>query len=255
MPSQGDPDLLAVVRVTGTSEPTDDDRALEAAIERRHTVRAAFEQRPVPVATVDRWQAEADARRVWLKPITREEEEVATAFLLSRAEEMERGDSAYLEELRQWVRTDPGAEDGVPIAAVSEEDPATRPSNWLIRDFVAGDRPAHEFLPPQDPDAPPPAVERPTVLLLGTANDDRAAWLESGRALGHLLLAATAEGMAASPLTQALDWAATRETLRARLELVGHPQMLLRVGYPTTAEPGVASGRRPVEDVLVVEPS
>jgi nitroreductase len=168
---------------------------------------------------------------------------------------MERSDAAYLDELRRWVRTDPGAEDGVPVAAVVEEDPATRPSNWLIRDFVAGDRQPPVFLPPQNPDAPPPAVERPTVLLMGTVNDDRAAWLEAGRALGHLLLAATSAGLAASPLTQALDWAATREQLRGRLQLVGHPQMLLRVGYPTSTEPGVASGRRPVADVLVVEPS
>lgn len=254
LPAEDDEDLLAVVRVTGGHEPSDDDRALEAAIARRHTVRAAFAPRPVPASLIDRWQAEADARGVWLKPITREEEEVATAFLLSAAEEMERSDPAYLEELRRWVRTDPGAEDGVPVAAVVEEDPATRPSNWLIRDFVAGDRPAHEFLPPQNPDAPPPVVERPTVLLMGTLNDDRAAWLEGGRAMGHLLLAATSAGLAASPLTQALDWAATRERLRGRLRLVGHPQMLLRVGYPTAAEPGVASGRRPVADVLVVEP-
>jgi nitroreductase len=253
VPAPEDPDLLAAVHLTGERAATDGDRALEAAIERRHTVRAAFEPRPVPTDVVDAWQAEADARGVWLGPITRDEEEVATAFLLSRAEEMERNDPAYVEELRRWVRTDPGAEDGVPITAVPHEDPATRPSNWLIRDFVAGDRPGNGFLPPEDPDAPPPAVERPTVLLLGTVNDDRAAWLEAGRAMGHLLLSATSAGLAASPLTQALDWAATRERLRTRLRLVGHPQMLLRVGYPPAEEPGAASGRRPVEDVLTVE--
>jgi nitroreductase len=252
-PDVDEPDLLAVVRVTGAHEVTDDDRALEAAIEHRHTVRAAFEPRPVPAEVVDAWQADAGARGVWLDPITRDEEEVATAFLLSRAEEMERNDPAYVEELRRWVRTDPGAEDGVPMTAVPDEDPATRPSNWLVRDFVAGDRPEHAFLPAEDPDAPPPAVERPTVLLMGTMNDDRAAWLEAGRAMGHLLLSATSAGLAASPLTQALDWTATRERLRARLRLVGHPQMLLRVGYPPAAEPGPASGRRPVEDVLTVE--
>ena len=51
----------------------------------------------------------------WVKPITRSEEEVATVFLISRAEEMEQSDPAYLAELQRWLRTDPGAVDGVPV--------------------------------------------------------------------------------------------------------------------------------------------
>jgi nitroreductase len=89
---------------------------------------------------------------------------------------------------------------------------------------------------------------------MGTTGDDRDAWLRSGRALGRLLLQATAEGLAASPLTQALDWAATRQRLRARLSLVGHPQMLLRMGYPATAEARTPSGRRPISEVLAYQP-
>lgn len=255
MPDPDDPDDLAAIRVTGAHEPSRDDDALVAAIDRRHTARAAFESRPVPADLVAGWRSAAEVQGVWLQPITREEEEVATAFFLSRAEEMERNDPAYLEELRRWMRTEPGAEDGVPVAAVPEGDPATRPSNWLVRDFVAGDRPARVFLPAQDPDAPPPPVERPSVLLLGTMNDDRAAWLEAGRAMGHLLLSATAAGLAASPLTRALDWTAMRERLRSRLTLVGHPQMLLRVGYPSDDGSVAVSGRRPVADVLTVESS
>jgi hypothetical protein len=94
-------------------------------------------------------------------------------------------------------------------------------------------------------------VERPAVLLLGTMNDDRTAWLSAGRALGRLLLRITDAGLVASPLTQALDWPATRAQLRTRLSLVGHPQMLLRLGYPAT--PGAATGRRPVAEVLRAE--
>lgn len=242
-------DHLATVRVTGTRETSDEDRALREAIELRHTVRAAFEPRGVAEELVDRWAAEAEAAGVWIKPITREEEEVATAVLLSRAEEMERSDPAYLAELQRWVRADPAAVDGVPLAAVPGEDPATRPSNWLIRDFVAGERERQPFLAAEDPTAPPPAVERPTVLLLGTRNDDRGAWLLAGRELGRLLLRATGAGVAASPLTQALDWPATRAQLRNRLSLVGHPQMLLRMGYADTSG-GPVSGRRPVGEVL-----
>jgi hypothetical protein len=253
----GDPDHLATVRITGTGEPSEEDRALAAAIDRRHTVRATFEPRAVPEDLVDRMQREAAVYDTWFKPITRSEEEVATVFLVSRAEEMEQSDPAYLAELQSWMRTDPAAVDGVPVEAVPSEDPRSRPSNWLIRDFVVGQREASEspFLTATDPDAPPPDVERPTVVLMGTEGDDRYAWLLAGRALGRVLLHATVAGVAASPLTQALDWPATRTRMQSRLSLVGHPQMLLRMGYAPEATGKAVSGRRPVADVLRFEPT
>src|ERR671933_42959 len=233
-------------------EVTPDDTALADAIGRRHTERAPFLPRDVPDWLLERVQADAGPLGVWVRTVTGSDEELATAFLVSRAEELERSDPEYLAELERWLRTDPAAVDGIPVGAVPEEDPATRPSNWLVRDFVAGSRVRHDFLPAGDPAAPPPEVERPTVVLLGTDGDDRTAWLLAGRALGRLLLAATVEGLVTSPLTQALDWPATRTRMRARLSLVGYPQMLLRMGYPST--PGApVSGRRPVSEVLRFE--
>ena len=251
----GDPDHLATVRVVGSHQPTDEDGGLATAIGWRHTIRAAFEPRAVPAELVERLRREAESFGTWLKPITGAEEEVATVFLISRAEELEQSEPAYRAELEQWLRADPGAPDGVPVEAVPRGDPHARPSNWLIRDFVVGRREEHAFLPAGDPDAPPPPVERPTVVLLGTGGDDRYAWLQAGRALGRILLTATAAGVAASPLTQALDWPATRVQLQSRLSLVGHPLMLLRMGYPPEPAPGAVSGRRPVAEVLRFQPT
>jgi nitroreductase len=249
----GDPDHLATIEVTGTREPSDEDRALADAIGRRHTVRAPFESRAVPAEMIGRLQEEAGFFDTWVKVITRSEEEVATVFLISRAEEMEQSDPAYVAELQRWLRTDPAAVDGVPVEAVPSEEPQSRPSNWLIRDFVVGQREQRPFRPAGDPDAPPPEVERPTVVLMGTGGDDRYDWMQAGRALGRVLLHATAAGLAASPLTQALDWPVTRRRLQSRLSLVGYPQMLLRMGYPQETA-GAVSGRRPVEEVLSFVP-
>ncbi len=245
-----DPDHLATVRLVGPTEATAPDGELAAAIDQRHTVRDPFQPRDVPAQVLDRLQAEAGAFGTWFKPVTRSEEEVATVFLIDRAEEMEQGDPAYLAELQSWLRTDPAAVDGVPVEAVPSDDPHQRPSNWTIRDFVVGSRPPAGAASPSDPDAPPPEVERPAVVLMGTDGDDRYDWLQAGRALARVLLVATAAGLAASPLTQALDWPATRARLRSRLSLIGHPQMLLRMGYPQEGVPVATSGRRPVGEVL-----
>ena len=244
-----DPDHLATVRLVGPIEATALDAELAAAIDQRHTVRDPFQPRDLPAQLLDRLQAEAGAFGVWFKPVTRSEEEVATVFLIDRAEEMEQSDPAYLAELQSWLRTDPAAVDGVPVEAVPSGDPHQRPSNWTIRDFVVGTRP-HGVGAAHDADAPPPEVERPTVVLMGTDGDDRYDWLQAGRALGRVLLLATSAGIAASPLTQALDWPATRTRLSARLSLIGHPQMLLRMGYPQEGAPVATSGRRPVDEVL-----
>jgi hypothetical protein len=249
VPDEADPDHLARVRTTVGVTPTEQDTALAEAIGARHTVRAAFLPRQVPTDLIERMRAEAGRFGTWVKPITRSEEEIATVVLISRAEEIEQGDPAYLAELERWMRTDPAAVDGVPVEAVPAEDPRARPSNWLIRDFVAGSREHPDFLPAGDPDAPPPEVERPAVVLMGTNEDDRDDWLQAGRALARVLLLATVEGVAASPLTQALDWPVTRSRMQSQLSLVGYPQMLLRLGYPPDA-PVVPSGRRPVEEVL-----
>jgi hypothetical protein len=253
LPDPADGDLVATLTRTGSRQPSAEDRELGEAIASRHTERAPFRPQAVPADLVDGLQRAAATYSVWLKPITEEDEEIATAFLVSRAEEIEQSEPEYVTELQQWMRTDPAAVDGIPVGAVPEQDPATRPSNWLIRDFVVGSRPPRTspFHDPDDPSAPPPAVERPAVVLMGTDNDDALAWLTAGRALGQVLLRATVAGLAASPLTQALDWPVTREQLRGQLHLIGHPQMLLRLGYPSS-DRTPSTNRRPVAEVLTV---
>jgi nitroreductase len=92
-------------------------------------------------------------------------------------------------------------------------------------------------------------VERPLLAVIGTDGDREVDWIRAGMAMQRLWLTATAAGLAASPMTQALDHAAFRARLSAVVGLEnGHPQMLLRLGYGAPVD---ATGRRPMSDVLV----
>ncbi|GAB4079192.1 nitroreductase [Modestobacter muralis] len=246
-PDPGDPDHLATLRVLGDRPADADDASLAAAIGDRHTTRDPFLPQEVPAGLFDRVQREAGEHGVWVSELSGADAELVTVVLLQRAEEAERGDPAYRAELEAWLRTDPQAVDGIPVGAVPADHPATRSTNWPGRDFLVGRRTPRPRAPVADDD-PPPSVERPTVLLLGTMGDDRTAWVQAGRALGRVLLRLTAAGLSAAPMTQALDWPATRTRLQVELSLVGHPQMLLRLGWPSVA--GSATGRRPVAEVL-----
>jgi nitroreductase len=252
LPDPADPDHLATITVVGSAEPSAEQRELAEQIARRHTDRSPFLDRPVPAEVVDRLQEEIGWDGVWLEAVRNEDAETATVALLDRVEQLEQRDPDYLAELQAWTRTEHDAPDGVPVEALPAGDRAQRPSNWLVRDFgaePAGGTGGTGGTPLAD-DAPPPPVERPTVLLLGTTSDTRTGWLWAGQALGRLLLRATAAGLVTSPLTQALDQSWARSRLSQELALVGYPQMLLRVGYP--AGEAVASGRRPVGEVLTV---
>lgn len=65
------------------------------------------------------------------------------------------------------------------------------------------------------------------------------------------LLRATVEGVSASFITQPLEWHDLRWPLRDPMSGNAYVQMVLRLGY---GRPGSQTPRRPVHDVLDLEP-
>jgi nitroreductase len=237
LPDPAEPDLVATVTVGPAVEPDADTVALADAIPRRRTNRRPFGSTPLPhpsrVALVAAARAEgvnlvlveADARRQVLD-------------IVRRAEQRQRADARYRAELARWTASAPGRRDGVPPEAF-------------------GPRPQLAALPVRDFD--PDRVHRrrvarfegePTFAILYTPADTRADWLCAGQALERVLLTATVRGLAAAPLTQAMEVADLRQ-------LFGPPhdpavaQSLLRLGYASGTGP---TPRRPLADVLIQAP-
>jgi Nitroreductase family len=248
LPDRSRPDLMALVGVVGERPPTPEDVGLEHAIAERHTVRTAFDDTVVPAALVDRLRAAAEHEGCWMHVVSRPEDIVELAVLTERAEAAESADESYQAELRAWTRA-PGeeAQDGIPLNRIPAKE-QLRPTDVPIRDFHGrgpGHRPGEAGVTEPDP----PHVERPLLVIVGTDGDHRADWVRSGMAMQRLWLTATAAGLGASPITQAMDHAGPRALLK---RLVGqqnhHPQILLRLGY---CRPDRVTGRRPVADLLV----
>lgn len=241
LPTPADPDHLARLTIGDPLSTTDDERALLAAIPHRHTNRLPFEDREVPTALIAELEHRASLEGAWLRLIEQSSDQMTTVVLLSHADEAQRLDPAYREELESWLRFDAGAADGVPATAVPHVGEGTeRRSAFVLRDFDLrgeGALPIHGQ-----------QVERPVVVLLGTDGDGPADWLRAGQALVHVLLRATVDGVAASPLNQVLDIPALRTQLRGQLHVMGFPQMLLRMGYGREA---TATSRRPVDEVTI----
>jgi hypothetical protein len=242
LPTPSRPEHLATITIVGRDEPSDDERALIRAIPIRYTDRGIYDDRPVPDELIETFRKGVAAEGAWLRPIVGSKDSVEVAMLLAHADDVQQADPNYREELARWSRYDDGALDGISRRAVPTTAVTERASNYRLRDFDVDRR----AVPVVDT-GEPPIAETPFVCLIGTAGDDKRAWLEAGQALGWLLLRAAADGISASPMTQVLEVPSTRAELTQRLRLLSHPQALLRIGYGTGRP---TTHRRPVDDVV-----
>lgn len=238
--------LLARLTPTERRLPSPQEHELALAIPRRTTDRDPYQAKAVPAQT---WRGLVDAAAacgVWLQVLNRLDDRIVLQVLLSRADQAQQRDAAYLDELEAW-RSEQGPV-GVPSTALPSVPPGARASDLALRDFDAGRAAVREpAVEPPQPAVEPPRAEHSDVVVLGTDRDSRSDWLAAGQALGRVLLTATVAGLAAQPLTQVLELPVTRAQLRRALGHVGHPQVVLRIGYGTA---GPTTRRLPVEQVL-----
>lgn len=100
------------------------------------------------------------------------------------------------------------------------------------------------------PDVAGDSDDDAVLLVLGTRQDNDDMRLRAGEALSHLMLTATAMGLASCPLTEPLN------EMRSRLALAcevfdgeAHPQTLIRLGLPPADDvPQPRAERRPVSE-------
>jgi nitroreductase len=245
LPEGDQPDHLAFVEAGGAEPLKEEEARLLAAVPDRYTERKAFDSVPVPEELVKSMEAAAAGVGAWLHALGDHADEVTLAVLLARSDDIEREDEGYEAELARWLNRPAEAGDGIPPSAVASV--RDRASSLRLRDMGAGAS-AEEPEPSagEEPPLPRPA-EHPLVCIIGTLGDDRLAWLQAGQALGRVLLEAAAAGVQASPMTQVTEVSSVRLMLAAGLRLVGHPQIVLRMGY---AHGHPTAPRRSVESVL-----
>lgn len=240
-PRSDSPNLVARVGVGARAEISPHAAALDRAIDRRRTNRRAFIGDPVSTATVAGLAAIARDEDASLVPISAPEHRALVTELLAEAARLENEDPAYRDELLAWTTDDPRRVDGVQAATIPYAVPSAPTRNAsAVRAF---DLRGMGWLPPVRR-----AAADECLLALCTAEDDPPSWLRAGEALERVWLELTELGLWASPIGQLVEVRGTHDRLREGLGLVGHPQLLLRVGRgPETP----ATGRRPASDVIV----
>jgi nitroreductase len=239
-PDPDDPELLARLTPDRPRPVLPVEGRLYRAIGRRHSNRAPFADKPVPVAArselIAAARAENGSLNLLIGPVAVE----VAAEMVRVADQALRHDDAYQAELAAWTRRDRvagklTADDGVPTVAGG---PAPQPHELLARrDFGGPELTGHRDF-----------EREPLLAVVGTAGDWPADQVQAGQVLQRVLLTAADLGLAASMFSQPIEVPGIRAQLRKALTRQAVPQMLLRFGYATSTP---HSPRRPVSEVLV----
>jgi nitroreductase len=238
LPDPAQPDLLAVIDLTGERTATSAERAAYGAVSQRRTDRRAYTADPVDSADAHALVAAAENAGAHLH-LVHDDDISELAAVATQAGELQLADAEYRRELLTWVTpaAHPADGAGVPLGSV----------------VAAGQRrvPVREFAPMGRAGLPvgdhTDAGARYAVVF--TDGDEPLDWLCAGEALSALLLTATASGLATAPISDVTETTLTRERMRRMLAGIGYPQIAVRVGHaPAGSLP--SSPRRHLRDVV-----
>jgi len=243
LPDPTDPDLLATIRL-GERGPIAQNRDLFEAILLRSSNRHPFRPRPLAEAQFQQLQDAAAEHGVRIAFATDRHIQAEVAGLIALGDRIKWQDRDFRYELAERIIPNRGRRrDGMPGYAFGVPGPFARVVPTVVRHLDIGRLRAAEDRKL--------ALAAPALAVIFTDRDDLPSWMAAGQALSHILLRATADGLATSFLSQAIEVPELRPRLAHLLGLNGFPQLLLRVGYAQRMPR--CSPRRALNDVLSVE--
>lgn len=210
---------------------------LAQAISSRRSDRRPMSSWPVPDPHVQRFTALAAEYGGIVQPLSPEQTMAWDA--LARLATQRKVLPEYRQELYAWTHRREASRDGIPAAnRVSLDERVTPGANR----FPPGDIP----LRPRDESA-----SHAVSLLISTSSDDAMARLRAGEALSAILLEATSLGLATAIDSQVLELDSSRAIIESdMLHGTRSPQVLVTVGWPSSADPLPETPRRELGEIL-----
>jgi nitroreductase len=231
--------LVARVRLEERRPSRPDIEELFQAIPRRRTNRLPLDGREPPEGLVAQLVREARLEGVSLRPVE-DHQRPLVAELVGEGDRIQWSNPRWRAELSAWTHVSGSPRpDGMPAASQGLSDLAAflQPILFRFRNpaRIEAERDRRR------------ARATRALLVLSTPRDGKDEWVAAGEALQRVLLRATAAGLTASYLNQAIEVPELRSRLRDAVGEAGLPQVMIRLGYGLETPP---TPRRQVEDVL-----
>jgi hypothetical protein len=230
--------LVAVRLAAGPADGSAADR-----LRGRRTLRSGHLPRPLPGADLRQLLALAGPDAAFYPLASGEGRRIAEATV--EAMRQQTGRDAAQQELAGWIRfRDEDVRlhaDGLTVASME----ATGLAGFVMRHFFdASSVTGRTFREKGIEQCARQVTEGAGFLVLASSGPGVPALLEAGRRLGRVALALPGRGIAAHPMSQALEEAPWRDALGAELGLGGELQFVVRLGC-VDRMPAPVSPRRP----------
>lgn len=240
LPQGNRSDVLAAVRMGRRHQPTELDRRLFYAIPTRRTHRGQYDGRPLSAPVLRALREAADDEGAWLHVVQGADTRIHVARLITEADIVQGGSKALRNEMADWMRGDGDPRnDGLPAYALGQPAMLAPAERLVLRWLDSGRSQAERDVRLLEGSG--------ALAVLGTVGDMPESWLNAGQAMARILLVLAAEGATAAFLNQPVEVPALRTQLLDAVGFLGHPQLVLRMGYAAPARP---TPRRAVSEVV-----
>jgi hypothetical protein len=230
--------LARITTGTGSAYPRHD--ALVDAMPVRRTNRSGYHGEPMDSSlrsALHEACAEFGVTLTWVsEPATRS----SLVDLIMKSDRVQMHSKDFRHELAHWMRPKgTHSPDGMEADLLGQTGVGAYVAPLVVRTFDVGKMQAarDEQLTEGSPD----------IAVLSTDRDDIAAWMDTGRALARVVLAAMAGGRYSAYMNQPCEVPESRNELASLLN-IRHPQLIVRLGVADYVHPAL---RFSVSEVLV----
>jgi hypothetical protein len=222
---------------------------LHRAITRRQCTKAAYDGTPLKTSDLELLERAGEGRNVRAVMLLSTEQKGVIIDYVARGDAAQLADRAFRDELVSWLRFNPGEalRTGDGLAGRTSGQPAV--PGWLAKRVIGLVLTAKG----QARTDAANITSSAGVAVFVSCQDDRAAWVEAGRAYERFALQATALNIRTAFINQPIEVRPLRPQFESWLNLRGeHALLMARFGHGPEAP---FSLRRPVDDVIAAEPS
>jgi hypothetical protein len=236
------PDSASVIRIQFTAGAPRED-ALFEAIARRQNTRSTYDGRTISPTDLAKIQAMPLEPGIALRYVISPGDWDTVSHYVAQGNISQFADRAFIAELIHWVRFNKhealASLDGLHARCSGNPDVP----RWLGQRVITGTRPEKQAVSDV-------AKLRSSsgVVVIGSVDEDRSAWVRTGQVYERLALTLTSLNIQSAFLNQPMEVPGLRSQFRSALGLgLSQPQLLVRYGY---AKPLPQSQRRPVDQVI-----
>jgi hypothetical protein len=215
------------------------------AISQRQSTRGEYDAKPLSVNDLRQLEQAAAGNGVRLLLLTDKAALEKVLEFVVQGNTAQMNDKAFIDELKGWIRFNgrDAARTGDGLYGASSGNP-NLPS-WLgplLFDFVIKAKSENDKYARQ-------VRSSAGIAVFTGPSNDKAGWIEAGRAYERFALQATALGVRSAHLNQPVEVASLRPAFASALGLAGQrPDLVIRFGRGPTLPPSL---RRPLQSVIV----